>query len=393
MSAIRSATEELRMQDLRFLSDADLASDLDEIERAARLLEAERARRLAEFERRRAHQSDGFLSLSAWLVARHRVAPSTATRRVRVARSLEAMPRAAEAYASGELSEAAVGLLTSVAAAHPDAFARAEEPLLEAARTLPVSGLRSVIEYWSQAQDLAGAGVEEDRRFARRRLHASPTLGGMVRVDGDLDPEAGQALMTALRAVMDADARTRGTPELRSPAARRADALGEICRSWLDSEERPAIAGERPHVEVVVDLEALAGRAGRSELADAGTITPEAARRMACDAKVGRVITHGPSQPLELGRSTRVVTPALRRAVTVRDGGCRFPGCGRPPGWCDAHHVRHWADGGETSLDNLVLLCRPHHRAIHRGFGLDMIAGAPVFSRPDGTPLEDRVPP
>jgi hypothetical protein len=161
----------------------------------------------------------------------------------------------------------------------------------------------------------------------------------------------------------------------------------------MDSSDRPMILGERPHVVVTLDLEALEGRAGRSELQDAGPVTPESARRLACDAKVSRVITDGASQPLELGRSSKVVPPSLRRAVTVRDGGCRFPGCGRPPGWCDAHHAKHWADGGETSLDNLVLLCRPHHRAIHRGFGIEMVDGQPAFSRPDGTPLDGRAPP
>jgi hypothetical protein len=394
MSALRSAMDEMRLQDLRFLADDDLAADLDEIERVVRVLEAERARRLAEFERRRAHESDGFLSVSAWLVARHRVAPSTATRRIRMARSLEAMPQAAEAFSGGELSDSAVGLLASARESFPDAFTRCEEALLQAARTLPVAELRSVIEYWRQSQDLTEAERDEDERFEQRNLNVSPTLHSMVRVDGDLDPETGQNLMSALRAVMDADARTHPSPEFRRPGQRRADALGQICRSWMDSSDRPAILGERPHVVVTLDLEALEGRAGRSELQDAGVVTPEAARRLACDAKVSRVITDGASQPLELGRSSKVVPSSLRRAVTVRDGGCRFPGCGRPPGWCDAHHVQHWADGGQTSLDNLVLLCRPHHRAIHRGFGLEMVNGQPAFSRPDGTPLdEDRAPP
>jgi hypothetical protein len=116
------------------------------------------------------------------------------------------------------------------------------------------------------------------------------------------------------------------------------------------------------------------------------------ARRLACDAKVSRVITEGASRPLDVGRSTKVVPPALRRALTVRDRGCRFPGCGRPPSWCDAHHVVHWADGGDTALDNLVLLCRPHHRAIHRGFGVQIRDGTHVFTRPDGTPLDGPAP-
>ena len=389
VSTLRSVMDELAGQDLRLLADDDLAADLDEIERAVRVLEAERSRRLAEFERRGAHANDGFLSLSAWLVARHRLAPSTATRRVRVARAMRAMPQAAQACAAGDLSDAAVALLASARESHPEAFARCEEALLQAARTLPVAGLRSVIAYWQQAQDLGQAEQEEDERFGRRRLQVSPTIGGMVRVDGDLDPEAGQMLLAAIQAVMDADAKTRHEPELRNPGQRRADALGEICRTWLDSSERPAILGERPHVVVTLDLEALEGRVGRSELQDWGPVTPETARRLACDAKVSRVITDGASHPLDVGRSTKVVPAALRRAVTVRDRGCRFPGCGRPPSWCDAHHVRHWADGGATALDNLVLLCRPHHRAVHRGFGVHIHDGTPVFTRPDGTPIDE----
>ncbi len=223
----------------------------------------------------------------------------------------------------------------------------------------------------------------------------SPTLEGMVRVDGDLDPETGQTLLTALRAVQDADARDGGgTPELRTPAQRRADALGEICRRFLDSPDRPLVAGERPHVTVTVGLEVLEGRSGhRCELDEAGPISPETARRWACDASVARVITRGRSQPLEVGRRTPVVPAPLRRAVVIRDGGCRFPGCDRPPGWADAHHVRHWADGGETALPNLVLLCRPHHRLVHHGFRVDVVDGRPRFFRPDGSALEDRGPP
>jgi hypothetical protein len=94
-----------------------------------------------------------------------------------------------------------------------------------------------------------------------------------------------------------------------------------------------------------------------------------------------------------VGRTTPVVPSAIRKALVVRDRGCRFPGCGRPSGWCDAHHVRHWADGGPTALGNLVLLCRRHHRAVHQEFRVTMDDGRPRFCRSDGTPLEDRAPP
>jgi hypothetical protein len=117
---------------------------------------------------------------------------------------------------------------------------------------------------------------------------------------------------------------------------------------------------------VTVSLDVLQGRSAEPcELEDGTVISPETARRIACDAGVSRVITKGESEVLDLGRSTRVVPPALRRALALRDKGCTHPGCERPHHWCDAHHVVHWADGGETSLENLVLLCRRHHRVAH----------------------------
>jgi hypothetical protein len=215
-----------------------------------------------------------------------------------------------------------------------------------------------------------------------------------VRIDGYLDPESGQTLITALRSGQDAWARD-GVQDPRTAPQRRADALTELCRSWPDRSERPEVGGERPHVVVTVDLESLEGLLGRRcGLQDAGPITPEAARRLACDAGVSRVLTRGASEPLDVGRKTPVVPAGMRRALVLRDGGCRFPGCGRPQAWCDAHHARHWADGGETALDNLVLLCRPHHRAVHECFHVAMSGSGPVFSRADGTPLgEDRGPP
>ena len=154
------------------------------------------------------------------------------------------------------------------------------------------------------------------------------------------------------------------------------------------------MAGERPHVTVTVDADALAARRGAGELDHAGPVDVDAVRELACDASVMRVVMSGRSQPLDIGRRTPVVPPSMRRAVIVRDRRCRFPGCDRPHTWCDAHHVVHWADGGPTALANLLLLCRSHHRMVHGGrFRLELSNGRPVFRRHDGSALVERAPP
>ena len=154
------------------------------------------------------------------------------------------------------------------------------------------------------------------------------------------------------------------------------------------------VVGERPHLTVTIPVEALGGEEA-GELDHVGPVPGGAIRRLACDASVMRVVMDGRSEPLDAGRRTKVVPPAMRRAVIVRDRHCRFPDCDRPHTWCDAHHIVHWADGGLTATSNLMLLCRPHHRLIHRpgGFSLELLDGRAVFKRPDGSPIEDRAPP
>jgi hypothetical protein len=306
------------------------------------------------------------------------------------------MPETRRALDEGELSMSAVRVLVTARDADPTAFRESETQLVDAARIHSMQDLQRVAAYWRQAVERDQALDGEEKLRERRRLHASVTFMGMVRVDGDLDPETGETLLTAVRAVLDAESRTAGTDDCRTPAQRRADALGEVCRQWLDLGERPKVAGERPHVTVTVDEAALARDAGQtSELDHTGPADPALARRVACDGSIRRVVMAGRSEPLDVGRRTAVVSPALRRAVIVRDRGCRFPGCDRPHSWCDAHHVVHWADGGPTALPNLVLLCRRHHRMAHQrgGFGLELVEGRPVFRRPDGSVLEDRAPP
>lgn len=147
---------------------------------------------------------------------------------------------------------------------------------------------------------------------------------------------------------------------------RRAQALTQLAVYLLDSGSLDHHGGERPHLTVTVPLEVLLGLpgAGMTEWGDA--LPPSSIRRLACDARVTRVVLDPASQPLDVGRTRRLATIAQRRALEVRDGGCRFAGCDRPPGWCDAHHVIPWLEGGATDLDNLVLLCRAHHTLVHR---------------------------
>ena len=147
---------------------------------------------------------------------------------------------------------------------------------------------------------------------------------------------------------------------------------------------------------MTVDVQALRdGRGGMIELDHVGPVKHEVGRRLACDASIRRVVMAGPSEPLDVGRRTPVISPAMRRAVIARDPSCRFPGCDRPHTWCDGHHIVHWADGGPTALPNPLLLCRRHHRMVHHpgGFRLELTNGRPVFRRPDGSVLEDRAPP
>jgi hypothetical protein len=153
----------------------------------------------------------------------------------------------------------------------------------------------------------------------------------------------------------------------------------------------PLSAAERYQVVVHVTAETLAAdQTGRCELDDGQGLAFETVRRITCDSSLLRITEDGAGNPLDIGRKSRAVPPALRRALQARDGGCRFPGC-RHQRFVDAHHIRHWAEGGETSIDNLVLLCRHHHQLVHEsGFGIERnVDGCIRFRRPDGRVIEE----
>jgi hypothetical protein len=153
--------------------------------------------------------------------------------------------------------------------------------------------------------------------------------------------------------------------DLRTTAARRLDALIEVCRYTLAGGRLPDHGGDRPHVLVTTTLEALRDQIGNATLQDGTPIGPADARRLACDCKVIPAVLGTASEVLDLGRTARLVPATLRRALVARDHGCVFPACDRPAPWTEAHHLISWPDGGATSLDNTALLCQRHHGIVH----------------------------
>jgi len=361
-----SAIDELAGEDLAAAGPRGVGEELVELFAQVERIHAEALRRLLFLDRSGAWADDGALSTQAWLRRRTRMAPGAAAERVRVARHLDALPETRAAFAAGEIGYAHVRVISSTIESS-DACRRtageAEAILVDAARDLDPPRLRRAAEHWRHAVDPPGFIEAEWERHARRHLHVSSTFEGMVALDGELDAEGGATLMSAL------DALQRPVPgETRTPSQRRADAVVELARRQLDAGTLPVSGGEKPHLAVTVDLATLERRAGSpaAEVAWANQpISREAARRLACDAGISRIITDGASQPLDVGRRTRTIPPPLRRAVIARDGGCVAPGCDRPPEWCDVHHRVHWIDGGPTALPNLELRCHPHHHPHH----------------------------
>jgi uncharacterized protein DUF222/HNH endonuclease len=354
-----SAMEEIAAEDLGRLGAGALEARLVGIESQSRKLEGERLRTIAEIEHKQTFRFDGHLSTTASVAHTLGMSEAEASKQTKQAAALTQMPLVRDALARGELSTSALTELSEVRAIHPEAFSVAEHELVAVAMTRPVRELRRVIGSWSNRVDARTALAHAKHLYERRWLSITPGVGGMGRIRGELDPETHEIVTTAIRAIVDRSVKA-GSDDGRTHAQRMVDALGELCRQFLDGGSRSNPGTERPHVSVLVDLESLQRRAGRTcELESTGVIHPEAARRLACDASVSRIITKGPSEPPDVGRTTPVIPSALRRALVVRDRGCTFPGCERPPSWCDVHHIEHWADGGETSLSNTGLLCRP----------------------------------
>jgi hypothetical protein len=233
---------------------------------------------------------------------------------------------------------------------------------------LGVDDLRSAGRHLRHVIDPDGSARHAEEDFGRRWLSLAPMLDGMHSIDGVLDAETAAGLGAALAPFLV----PTGPDDLRTSDQRRADGLAEVVAVAVRSGELPTLYGATTALQVEVDLATLTGDQPQPARISSVTgtdvwLTPDAVSRLACDATVRRLLVDPAGIPLDLGRDVRVYTPTQRRALAARDGGCRFPGCHRPPAHTDAHHLTPWAQGGQTDLTNGLLLCRHHHRTVHEG--------------------------
>lgn len=341
----------------------------------------------------------GAVSVAGWLRGKCRVDPRTAKREVALAAALEGrLSLTGGALASGKISlghaqvirEAVDGLPLAV----PEALRREGETwLVGQAQVFDPQALSRLGRHLLHVLDPDdGAALEADEAEQQRKQSFSlfHRHDGSRVPRGSFTAEAGALIDAALDAVSEPRPGADGAEDPRNPGQRRAEGLLELLKLALNSPGMPEDGGEPVTVVVTVPLSTLESRLGDAglvagELENGSPISAETARRLACDAFLVAAVLGTTSEVLNIGRLSRAVPRPMRRALVARDRGCAFPGCGRPPRWCHAHHIRHWTrDRGPTCLSNLVLLCGRHHRVIHHeGWTVRIGSGGlPVFRPP-----------
>ncbi len=334
---------------------------------------------IGEFDRRRGWAEWGVRSCAHWLSWRCSVGLATAREHVRVARQLDGLPLVRTYFGRGELSYSKVRALTRVAT--PET----EEKLVELALHATGAQLDKLVRGYQSALGATLAAAQSAHE--RRCLDWDWEDDGSLRVQARLPGDQGALLLAAIKAFESSGDSEDADDD--GPGARAADALVSLARAGLDqaSADSAQSAGANSWELVVhVDAESLTSEhiVERAELEGGPALAPETVRRLGCDAAVVRIVERD-GQPLSVGRRTRTISPAMRRALRSRDDGCRFPGCVHRR-FLHAHHIHHWARGGPTSLQNLVQLCSHHHRLVHEGgFKVERDGpGAVRFRRPDG---------
>jgi hypothetical protein len=385
------ALADLAALDVATLSDVEVLDALRALRPLLCQTEALQTQLIGAVHRRGSAALDGSVSTLSWLRCRLRLGDAPA--QIRVAKALSRLPHVSEAYGRGEISFAHTAAITEVSREiQSEVLAGGADKLLaeQAAALGPAATRRAAVRVRDHFEP-AAAERHTRRVFEDRWLAVDRTIHGCVSIQGVLDPEGGELVLNTLGGL---------TPppvpgDTRSPGARRADALVQICR--LAGAATPEAGGEKPHVSVTIDWQTLrdgltatvstpGGRLGSGLPIHAST-----ARRIACDATLIPAVLGSAGEPLDIGRATRVVPAGMRRALVLRDRGCRFPGCDRPPQWTDAHHLQSWAHGGSTGLQNLLLLCRHHHVSVHEGgwrINYDTKTNTVCAYRPNGLRLD-----
>jgi hypothetical protein len=365
---IRSAVAELAVEARDGWTADALSERLVEVLEVRERLDAEVLRLTAVWDRDRAWEVDGSLTAASWLAHRAPVSAGDAKRIVKTARLVDNHPRMAEALAVGATTVAHMEALSRVASKDRlPLVADHEEVLTVQATRLAVGEFSQLVRRWATLADDVLAAGEFETKWQRRRLHVSVSMDGWGVLSGYLDPEATSGLVAALDHLAPPDP-TDAKEGPRTLSQRRADGLVDLV-GWYRRGDKPG--GNPPNLNVVVDVATLNGDTpdvamARCDLDGVGPVTRATLERIACDCNLTRLVMAGDSMVLDLGRATRLATPAQRKALAVRDGGCRFPGCDRPHHWCDIHHLVSWLQGGPTDLELLLLLCRRHHVFVHQ---------------------------
>ncbi len=331
-------------------------------------LDAEVTRVAATWSRRRAWEADGALSPTAWLTHRAPLSRFGARRVVKAARAVNTSPELGGALASGATTSAHVDALARVVSPRREQVLKEHGELLaKQAERLSVKEFTLLARRWAAlADDQLAEDTHSDADPLHNEVRAAATMEGRVVGDFDLDAVSGAQLLGALDHIEPPDPMDLSDGP-RSLAERRGDALAELAARYHDG---GAAGANPPNLDVVVDIATLSGKTPdlakrRCDLVGVGPITTAALEQLKCSATVTRLVMAGDSIVLDMGRKTRFATPSQTRAIRIRDGGCIFPGCGRPPRWCDIHHIDGWANGGRTDVARMCCLCRRHHTLIH----------------------------
>ena len=363
MVGLKGALTAFKVRDRTAFTTTALGDELREIREVIDALEVEFSSLARAFQLQGGHLADGFPGVVSWLRQNCKMSGSSAADRVCVGKELESLPHTTESLASGRLgfqSAAAICHLYEQAAERREYLD--EEALVTHAEQMGVAEVRDLCRRVRYAVDPEGSQRDEEFNFSRRKLHISALSDGMHVIDAILDPVGGAAVKSALEALA-----TSGTRDGRKHSQRMADALVEMAHHSMDEGRLPTKRGVRAHLNVSTTLEALQGLPGAaaSEL-ESMPISQTTLERLCCDCTVSRVI-FAESVPIDVGRATRAIHPATRRALRARDKHCRWPGCDRPINWTSPHHLEFWGRGGPTKPPNLLSLCWFHHRLVHEG--------------------------